>query len=65
MYFRVEGVNSDEIAKVAGNAEIICTENNQTAFVTDAMTIKSAEEVSDKLSANGGKVVSLIPVLGE
>lgn len=63
VYFRVETDSIEKISEIAGNAEFICEETNQTAFVTDVITLKSAEEISARFEANGINVVSVLPVL--
>ncbi|MGN1482118.1 homoserine dehydrogenase [Porcipelethomonas sp.] len=65
MYFRTESGSKNEVTCIAGNAEFIYDENNQLAFLTDVISIKDAQNIADKLSANGIKIVSVIPVLGE
>lgn len=40
------------------------TPDGQLAFITDCMTLESAEELKEKIEAEGKKVFSVIPVLG-
>ena len=40
------------------------TPDGQLAFITDCMTLEAAEELKEKIEAEGKKVFSVIPVLG-
>lgn len=65
MYFRADSADKSEIAAIAGNVEIVCEDGGQTAFVTEKITLDNAEEIKSKLEANGIKIISVLPVLGE
>ena len=65
MYFRVNAADKDKVNSVSGNAEVICSDDNNYAFVTEKLSIKQALEMQDKLKDNGVEVITLLPLLSE
>lgn len=65
MYFRTD-VKSAETKAFSEISVKKSYKNNdgELAFITDCMTLESAEELKEKIEADGGKVFSVIPVLG-
>jgi len=65
MYFRINAADKDKVNTVCSNAEVICSDDNNYAFVTEKLSMKQALEMQDKLKNNGVEVITLLPLLSE
>ncbi|MGN0606882.1 MAG: homoserine dehydrogenase [Oscillospiraceae bacterium] len=59
MYFRISGSKAEGIEKE--NSYV--NDNKELVFITSEMTIEDAEVIKEKIEADGGKVMALIPIL--
>jgi hypothetical protein len=62
IYFRV---SSADIRDIETESEYT-NSKNETAFITkNEMTLEDAEVIKEKIEADGGKVLALMPVLND
>ena len=59
MYFRISGSKAEGIEKE--NSYV--NDNKELVFITSEMTMEDAEVIKEKIEADGGKVMALIPIL--
>ena len=63
MYFRVNAADKAKADAICGNTETICCDDNNYAFVTEKISVKQADELKQKLVADGVEVITLLPLL--
>lgn len=63
IYFRVSGTENVKAVSDINIEKSYTGNNDEAAFITEQMTMEDAEVIKEKIEAEGGKVISVIPVL--